>query len=466
MIIEILPTNKNSRGEFPKIIRYIFGQNSPKNTQDTKQSGDVKYIGTNLSLCIPDPFYPIFEKPSEMLTGNDIDLSKLIKEFENIEQKNKRVKKTFQHVVFSLQVGEKMTRSAWHDLITEYVHKMGYTDNHWVACFHENTNNQHAHLVLSCIENTAPYRKSKDSYNFEKSALIRDVLEDKYSLKNDLNPYKGQRGDNTNNSHVKTKVQLLRQIVDEVINNHSDYIDRISLPLFVDKLVKRGIGCCAKLKLGDVLGLSFSIGSSTFTGRKLGIGYSWPELKKRGLWYESALHEKQVKQMNDDEKKITNLISHGFEKIEIDEFKKNYHYLIIPNEAVKKYPMDKALHSYAICKLWFPSWVKKVKNAQVISDLSQMTFIRQLLHIYFVWSKKNKKSDYSKLDLKIAKVGVGIKYKFMGKGDDKIINTIVKSYHNHKCLVNNGSLLLSNSKMKGGSPKPLVPSSEMTFINF
>ena len=215
-----------------------------------------------------------------------------------------------------------MTKSAWHALITEYVNKMGYKDNDWVACSHENTKNQHAHLILNCIENTVPHRKTKDSYNFEKSALIRDELEEKYSLNSDINPFKGQRGDNANNSHVKTKVQLLRQGIDKVINNHTDYLGRISLPQFVDKLVKSGIGCCARLKLGDVLGLSFSLGSSTFKGKKLGIGYSWPELKKRGLWYESALHEKKVMQMNDDEQKITNLISHGFEKMDIDEFKK------------------------------------------------------------------------------------------------------------------------------------------------
>ena len=75
-------------------------------------------------------------------------------------------------------------------------------------------------------------------------------------------------------------------------------IEKISLPEFIDRLTKKGIGCFAQTRRDTVRGLSFSLGSFKVTGSKLGIGYSWKSLQERGAYYDSSLHQSSIERSN------------------------------------------------------------------------------------------------------------------------------------------------------------------------
>jgi len=150
MIIEFLPTFKNdARGRVGAVIEYIFDTSK---SDDNKNSDNVKFIGASDSLCAPDPFHSFLDKSLKSGKHRQPDLSYLIEKFDAVEQKNRRVKKPFMHIVLSLRAGEKLTNSQWHSLITDYVKMMDYTHHHWVAANHSNTSQNHAHLLLSpCV---------------------------------------------------------------------------------------------------------------------------------------------------------------------------------------------------------------------------------------------------------------------------------------------------------------------------
>ncbi len=292
MIIEFIPTKKgDARGSYGAIIEYMY---DVSNHADNKTDETVQYIGTSDSLCAPNPFYSFVHhtcchqanKTASPEQHAKADLRYLKSAVAAIERKNSKVKKPYHHIVFSFQQGERLTNTQLHALIQDYVNNMGYTDHHWCAVNHLNTDNNHAHLLLSCISNSPPHHKFKDGNNFEKSALIRHELEQKYGLNHDNNPFLNERGLKVNNPTIKNNIQALRATIDMVLSKTNG--KKLSLPDFVNQIMNKGVGCHVQLSQGDVKGLSFSLGKHTFRASKLGKGYRFSDLEQCGVFYDKA----------------------------------------------------------------------------------------------------------------------------------------------------------------------------------
>ena len=461
MISEILQNPKyNARGKVANVIKYLF-----KLKQEAlKTKENVSFIGASDSLCMSDPLHSFLNKG---VLNQQPDLSYLIEKFEAMEHKNTRVKQPYLHIVLSLRENEALTKSQWHALVSEYVSKMGYTDHHWISVEHANTKNRHAHVLISCIGNTAPHKKLKDSNNFQKSALIRDELEQKYGLQHDNNPFVGDVCEKVNNASYKTKNQLVRDAIDVVMPKRLNEKGEVSLPSFIDGIVKQGLGCHVQLRQGEVLGLSFSLGGATYRASKLGQGYSWPNLVARGVFYDKALHQESVERSNAQERKITTLMQTGFQNDLLSKQTPNQHYLLVPNEAVKRYPMDKKLHRYNAFNLWFPVQTQGKTKQQIESDIIQMRTLRILLQVYFEWLHRGEHNSDDKTVVKLERLKAGFSSGLELKGDNWQVNALVKHPKYRKVLNEHGCLLVSKAKLQGGSKNPVnVPSSgqEMTFI--
>ncbi|OUR60543.1 hypothetical protein A9Q74_13065 [Colwellia sp. 39_35_sub15_T18] len=448
MIIEFLPTFKSdARGRVAAVIEYIFDTSK---SDDNKNSDNVKFIGASDSLCAPDPFHSFLDKSGKHIQP---DLTYLIEKFDAIEQKNRRVKKPFMHIVLSLRAGEKLTNSQWHSLITDYVKMMGYTHHHWVASNHSNTAQNHAHLLLSCIGNTPPYKKQTDSQNFEKSALIRHELEQKYSLQADNNPFIGDVCNKINNATYKTKLQLIRNAIDHVIPTSNNKNFEMPLPIFIDKLNKQGIGCYVQLKQGEAVGLSFSLGGESYRASKLGKGYKWGNLQSRKVFYDKSLHWQDIEQLNSQEKKLTALINNGFQSNKLTDEMPNQHYLLIPNNAVSKYPMNKRLHRYKMLNFWFPVQTQGRTKQQIESDIMQMRTLRILLEAYFSWLNRRNPDKKEKEHFELGKLNAGISECSYVNGSHSKVNALVKHPKNHKILSEHGCLLVSKDKLQSSTKK-------------
>lgn len=158
MIAEHLQNNRqNSRDRVCYVLYYIFDTNENGLLLNNKPE-DIEFIGTSGSIITADPFISLINQSQD--EQNSINLDDIKSAFKDIESKNKRVKQPFKHISLSLREGESLSISEWNQLVSEYVNGLGYSDNHWVAVLHK-TQNHHAHIVISCIENSAPYKKQR-----------------------------------------------------------------------------------------------------------------------------------------------------------------------------------------------------------------------------------------------------------------------------------------------------------------
>jgi REP element-mobilizing transposase RayT len=435
MIIEDIPTKKkDARGTVASTIEYFF---DVTDADKNKSKETVKFIGTSRSLCIPDPQHSFLSNK-----GEEVDLSLLIEAFEEIETKNNRVKKPYRHIVFSLREKEELTTTEWHDLLSEYFDKMGYADHHWFGVNHSNTINNHAHVLLSCIPNLPPYKKQNDSFNFKKSGPIRDELEKKYGLQHDNNPFSDDVCQKVNNSQYKPHMQAVRDTIDLVLQQVSD--ERLSLIGFIECLNKKGVGCHVQFSNQEVRGMSYTLGSYKFKASKLGKGYRFNDIQDKGVFYDEKLHYIDIELSNDDELMVTDLIENGFQSAPYSQEEKNYHYVLIPNQETKQFPLESKLHSFQLYNLWFPVNTQGKTRQQIESDLMQMKMIRMLLTLYFRWLYDSERHDKRQTGLKLnnQKVGISTGLKLTAEQ----LKTIVKQPANFKILKQHDSLLISKQE--------------------
>jgi hypothetical protein len=446
MIIEILPTKQDdARNTSDENLDYMYNSS---NHEENKTLETVQHIGTSDSLCSPNPFHSFLDDKKGANEKGKADLSYLKSEFSAIEAKNKRVKKPYKHIIFSFPKGEKLSNSELQGLIGDYVHKMGYTDHHWCAVNHLNTEHNHAHLLLSCIENSPPHRKLKNSNDFEKSALIRNELELKYGLAHDNNPFINDRCLKVNNPNIKSKVQAVRSTIDLVLSSFNG--QEIALPDFVNNMINKGVGCHVQLSQGEVKGLSFSLGKDTFRASKLGKGYRFSDLEKEGLFYNKHQHWGAIEQSNKLEIKITKLIRNGFEPATSNQDEPNQHYMLIPSPEVKQYPLERKLHTYQLYQLWIPVHTHGKTQQQIESDILQMKLIRLLLKAYFQWlnTRNIVKHERTGVRFKDSRYGISTGVKLQARQ----VQSIVKQPRHFDVLKQHNSLLISKQtflKLKG-----------------
>lgn len=450
MIIEhIKNKEKNSRERSCHVLYYLVDTDKNGLILNKKRE-EIEFIGTSKSIITADPFTPLKHNSSDKQTHLNLDDIKSA--FTDIENKNKRVKQPLKHIVISLREGETLSKSEWNKLVSEYVNALGYSDNHWLAVLHK-TKNHHVHIMLSCIENSAPYRKTKDGNDFALSAKIRDSLEDKFNLKKDNNPYvSGLNGNRVNNSHYKNKVQALRSCIDDVISKNRN---STKLPYFLDKLSEAGIGCFVKLNGFEIEGISFSMGVTNFKGSSLGIGYSWAELKKRGLVYTHQRELDDILYSNQRESAVNHLVKNAYEKEDIhdDRTKLDQHYLIEASDTVTEFPDDKSSQSYSVFRLLTP-----IKSAQkkllttAKQKLKQLQELRKSLYsLYnFLYRYSTQKIDAIIRYPQIS--GANLQFLFEQAPNKSPINKLVEDNSNLNCLNTTGLLLISAKNFNLRSP--------------
>lgn len=450
MIIEFIQSKNSPRGRASYVIEYFFDVDSNGCPVDRKQREEVRFIGASSSLCCADPFHPLKDDAIAKLAQR-IDLSDFKNAFEEMEQKNKRVKLPYLHIVLSLREGESLTQSSWYELICDYIEALGYTDNHWVAVSHHNTNSQHAHLLLSCIENSAPHRKTKDGHNFALSGKIRDKLEQKYGLEQDNNPFvSGEPGLQVSNSQFKTKIQCVRDQIDNAIESNDA---QLTLPAFIEKLANEGVGSYARLQNQQVEGLSFSLGAEYFSGAALGFGYSWPELQRRGLVYQADQHLRRVRYSNQREQAVSQLISNGYDGVDFHDntLFSEYHHLLVPNDQFTESPDQPNLHCFNIFKLFTP--LERLANAvqgKLRQRLTQLRQLRQNLVAIYDFVRIKGRTAVQSFTESIYVCGSNMEFMYETPANVSVIKELVRLPHNYQCLFDTGFLLVSTRCFKPG----------------
>ena len=172
MIGKIFP---KSAGSFKNRIRYIFGC-----SKHDHAISKIKTIGGNYFSADPLPY---------LQAGDKSKIDEMIAEFDEIEKlrklsidSDKKIKPVF-HAILSLKPGEYLSDRAWDQVGHQYMQDLGFTDaNKYVMVLHEDTDQQHMHIVANRIKFEEGFRMVSDSN--ERSVSIGSVsdIEDQYGL--------------------------------------------------------------------------------------------------------------------------------------------------------------------------------------------------------------------------------------------------------------------------------------------
>jgi hypothetical protein len=169
MVIEILKrSHKNVQASR---INYVFGS-----ANDAKVK-DVEFIGS--SCLSPSPLSEI----NEDKVIDKAKLARLIKEMSLPNEFNQRAKMTSDHIVISLANKEILSNEDWLIIIKDYLEDMGYGDCTWLATKHNDTDYQHAHIVLNNLkydEEKFRYVQVKNNNNRQRSMKARIKIESLY----------------------------------------------------------------------------------------------------------------------------------------------------------------------------------------------------------------------------------------------------------------------------------------------
>ncbi|MGK0376784.1 MAG: hypothetical protein ACJA1Z_000588 [Patiriisocius sp.] len=444
MIIQHIPTKSESnRGDAGRLTNYVFGKSKGDDLKEneylTKKC--IHYVGSSESLSFPDPMYKILKGKVAKTFGEQLDLTHFIDEFYDLEEKNVRTQKPLEHIVISLQEGEKLSKGQWQKLVKEYMTRMGFTNHHWLSVLHSDTDHDHIHIIASAINIAPPYKRLVLGNSYEKSASIRQSLEEKFNLEHDHNPFVDGSGKSISNANINTFKQSIRHSIDRTLNKF-EYLD---LPSFMNELSYVGVGCYVQLRDKKPIGLSYSIGMHKFPASKLGIGYTLSNIQDKGVFYDNEEHFDNVEIMNVLEKKITPTIENGFVSEESNENGKSNYLLLIPNknEGINQ----KRGNNVGIYKLWFPlNTVGKTKQ-QIEGDIQQLKLLRTLLMMYFSWLESRDR----KKKFKMESIDAGFSYLKDISIDHGSIAPFVSDKNSKRQLRENGCLLLQhNDVLKKG----------------
>ncbi|WP_019027948.1 relaxase/mobilization nuclease domain-containing protein [Colwellia piezophila] len=181
MIIKILErAHKNVQ---PSRINYVFGLSNDVKINDAKindakindrKINDVEFIGSN---CLsPSPLFMINGKQAI----DKAKLAQLKKEMSLPNKHNQRAKKTSDHFVISLAKNESLSNENWLIIIEDYLEYMGFEGCTWLATKHNDTKQEHAHIVLNNLkydDEKSRYVQVKSNNNRQRSINARVKIE-------------------------------------------------------------------------------------------------------------------------------------------------------------------------------------------------------------------------------------------------------------------------------------------------
>lgn len=231
------------------------------------------------------------------LGGNTYSPSPLIKDKNgditvDVEQINKELEKQAglykgtgsmfcAHYILSLPAGEEMNDGKWLAAATMYMEKMGYgSDTKWVAAIHNETDNQHVHIVACRVKDNGTLVKDNDDYKRGYEAT-REV-ELKFGLTIVANPEESFGIDSDTTPNIKNKDKdhafIIRRRFDEMYKNEKPE----TMTDLVKSLGKRDVLVNVVTDNNNPTGIKFSIdGNNWLSGSSIKkTRTTWPALLK------------------------------------------------------------------------------------------------------------------------------------------------------------------------------------------
>lgn len=180
------------------------------------------------------------------------------------------------------ELHEALSDYQWAVIADDYLQKMGFENCQHVLVRHHDTEHEHLHIVASRI--TLDGEVVSDSWDYYRSEAVIRKLEREFNLEPVTPSWESMRRGQTQFEvhNDREGRRQLQQNIDAVV------ADCPSMTEFITRLQERETEVRLKVGFQDqIQGISYGLGNESFSGTKLGKGYSWTGLQSYlGVSYE------------------------------------------------------------------------------------------------------------------------------------------------------------------------------------
>ncbi|HCG6132076.1 MULTISPECIES: relaxase/mobilization nuclease domain-containing protein [Vibrio] len=242
----------------------------------------------------------IIHIPREAMTapGELLDLSEAIADMQQSIALNPSVKQQFKHMIVSLDTNEHLSNTQWQKTVKRLMDKLGYDNCRYISFKHNDTDEEHVHIVTSTID-MITRKKVSDSYSYYRAQEVMRELEIEFGLRQLVSSIDICYDDSSsiNNARVKTKKSQVARLITKAIDrlNH-----RSTLAKFVLAVEKQHPELTVEVreKDGQVSGLVFKLSDHRFSASQLGGNrkFTLGKLIKNGILSTDSLNFKRFQE--------------------------------------------------------------------------------------------------------------------------------------------------------------------------
>ncbi len=192
-----------------------------------------------IAYCLKDKIQKLDQEPvmrdrSEVLMFNKCfgNENELVQQFNEVRQLNNKLSKPVLHITLSLSPGEVLGKDKLMEMSEQCAKEFGFENNQYIAISHRDTNHQHLHIVANRIGFNK--RTISDSNSYQKIANYCRKMEQKYELKQVLNPRRYLSKEQRNIPRFDQRKERLRLNIKEALKECSN------LAQFEQKMKERG----------------------------------------------------------------------------------------------------------------------------------------------------------------------------------------------------------------------------------
>ena len=173
---------KHSSATAETLVEYIAG-NDERIAKNLIQyaNGDTKAAGAITEFICASNITNIPEG-ARCAPGEQLDMAAAIKEMQSSIALNTNVKQQFKHMIVSLDTDESLNNSQWRKTVRKLMKHLGYDNCRYIVFKHNDTDEQHVHIVTSTID-TITRKRVRDSYSKVRAQEVMRELEKEFGLR-------------------------------------------------------------------------------------------------------------------------------------------------------------------------------------------------------------------------------------------------------------------------------------------
>lgn len=271
---------------------------------DTKEAGAVtEFICANNILNVPEN--------ARSAPGEDLDMSAAIREMQDSIKLNPNAKQQFKHMIVSLDTDEHLSKAQWRKTARKLMSHLGYDNCRYVAFKHNDTDEEHIHIITSTID-TITRKRVRDSYSKIRAQEVMRELEKEFGLR-ELVSSKDIGYDvnaEINDASIFNKKAQIARLVKQGINKLNKDSTLADFVVAVESTHPE-LKVEIQRKGETATGLVFNLGGSRMSASQLGSNRKYT----LGKLIESGILHKACKDLSKHDEELERAATHALEQL-------------------------------------------------------------------------------------------------------------------------------------------------------